>query len=161
MSCRVLVVALALAIAPAIAWAEPEATDRAAVEERRARDGIRELRDVARTLRRMSKRAASDEAATAAWLRSAGQRVGKTASRWSSALEYFHRDFPREALLADPERLAYAGEWLAERNDRLAESARSLARDLEAEASELRGSGAVEEALALLERLQTGSGPTG
>ena len=87
------------------------------------------LRAAVRKLKRVATRAAamSDGEAYAAWLRGAGVRIGSIAGRWTSKLEYFHRDFPREALDADPERLAYAAEWLGDVNVVLSREARALA----------------------------------
>ena len=97
---------------------EPSA-EFAAVEaqEQISRTSIKALRDIARSLKRASKAMRSEDAdAYASWLRGAAKRADTHARQWSNKLDYFYRDFPRQALLDDPERLTYALDWLTEIN---------------------------------------------
>jgi hypothetical protein len=118
-------------------------------EETFAKAQIQSMRDASRDLRRLS-RAARDAPKDAAWLEQARDDIESLSGRWASALVYFGRDFPPDALRADPERYAYAKEWLAERNGEFAEQQGELRQRLLTEAGELSG-GRAEEARKALE----------
>ena len=96
-------------------------------EEESAKAAIQSLRNASRSLKRLSREAREDEPDYATWLASSGKKVQRLGARWASALDYFGRDFPHDALRADPERLAYAKEWLGERNAELDGQADELA----------------------------------
>lgn len=113
-------------------------------EELWAKRAIQSLRDAGRTLKRLSRDA---EPAYARWLGQASEDVLGLAGRWASALDYFGRDFPHDALRADPERLAYARQWLRERNAELSAQSDELVARLLAANDGFRG-GADAERLA-------------
>ena len=122
---------------PALAQEPASLVSSADAQEQIARREIQGLREVARNLKRLSREMKKSDqsgdrtAAYLKWLDSAVLRVDSLAKRWASNLDYFYRDFPREALLADPERLAYAFNWLSELNVELAAEAVELRRNLE------------------------------
>ena len=129
---RAATVALGVALLATGDLATAADSDPAATQERIARENVHTLRAAVRNLKKISKQAASasDGETYTSWLRSAGKRIDSIAGRWKSKLEWFHRDFPRVALDADPERLAYAAEWLGDVNDILSREARALADEL-------------------------------
>lgn len=104
-------------------------------QERVAREGIHSLRDAGRALKRLSHQTRKASPDYAKWLATADRDVEALSDRWASALDYFGRDFPHDALRADPERLAYARQWLEERNGEFeAQAAELQQRLLEANA---------------------------
>ena len=130
---------LYVALAGGVAQADDAAAsgDAAQVQEEIARDSVRTLRSAARSLKRFGSRAKRSgsapspaEGAYREWLGEATGRVDALVGRWSAKLEFFHRDFPREALLEDPERLARAATWLGENNRDLQGQAEKLRADL-------------------------------
>ncbi len=76
------------------------------------------------------------------------------AGRWASALDYFGRDFPHDALRADPERLAYARKWLRERNAELSTQSDELVARLPAANDGFRGGAGAERLAAAREALE-------
>lgn len=132
--------AAACALVAAVAIAAPEAApsiEAVAAEEAQAIHSVGVLRDVSRELGRLAAEVEGSGGggaveAYAKWLRSASERTGALARRWDSNRTYFARDFPREALLADRERLAYALEWLGGINRDLAAEAVGLGEALSA-----------------------------
>lgn len=120
-------------------------------EERVAQAAIRSLRDAARSLKRLSREAADEHGS---WLGASSGEIDGLAARWASALDYFGRDFPHDALRADPERLAYAKRWLGERNDELAVQADALLDRLLAENRSQAGEAAPERVAAASEALE-------
>lgn len=124
-------------------------------EETTAKAQIQAMRDASRELRRMSRAARKDAPADAAWLEQAREEIESLSGRWASALVYFGRDFPHDALRADPERYAYAKEWLAERNGEFSEQSAELRERLRSQADELSGARA-PDARRILEEMGGG-----
>ena len=152
--------AVALAVAAvlgvtAAARAEDPAPDAAAVEEAIAVEGIRALRGAARDLKRISRKTGE---AHARWLRGVVPQVDSIGSRWSGSFQFYQRDFPREALLADPERLAAAASYLGEVNRNLREETATLRARLLEKNETFDGDG-VAQVRAVLEGLEPWAAP--